>query len=115
MLDRVRDIDRVPIDACLTQSLMEYLASGADEGLPFDVLAISWLLTDEHRAGTGSTGTEYRLGRVAEQVTGLAACGGAYEFGESQLTRSQCESILCREPLSGLFGSDGNRRYTDVT
>jgi hypothetical protein len=51
MLHGVRDVDFVAVDAGLFETLIQKLACGTDEGLAFDVFAVSGLFADEDQSG----------------------------------------------------------------
>src|SRR2546427_10786776 len=74
VLDRVRDIEPLPVQPHLDQRAVEYLARRADERRALQILLIAGLLADEDDAGIGCGPAAHRLGRGA--VEGAAPAAG---------------------------------------
>jgi len=92
VLDRVRHVDRFPVDARLREGLVEHAAGRADERRSFPVLSVAGLLADEHRDRAPLAGAEHRLRRVLPQRAGAAPGGCLAELRE-------------RRPRGDQFGS----------
>jgi hypothetical protein len=72
MLDGIRDVDGVAIDAGLDEAAVEEQTGGADEGLAFDIFAVAGLFADEDEAGVRSACAEDGLRCVLVEGTSAA-------------------------------------------
>jgi len=79
VLDRVRDIDEVAIDARVFEAAVEEVAGGADERVAKAVLGVAGLFADKDEAGTGIPFAEDGLGGVRPEG---AAFAGAARFAQ---------------------------------
>jgi hypothetical protein len=78
VLDDVRDVNLVAVDPCSLERTVQQLSRRADERPPLDVLAVAWLLADQHQLSFLAPLTEDRLGAASPQVAGAAvACRGS--------------------------------------
>src|SRR3989442_1966423 len=73
VLDRVRDIEPLAVQAHLDQRAVEHLARRANERRALQILLIAWLLADEDDAGIGGAPPANPLGRGAIEVAAPAA------------------------------------------
>src|SRR6266571_226259 len=73
VLDGVGHVDARPFDAGGFESLVEDAAGGSDEGLALDVLAIAWLLADEHQHGATRAVAEDGLSGLFPQIAAPAS------------------------------------------
>lgn len=62
MFDDVSDVDVVAGDAAPIEPPIEHASRGADEWVSLDVLAVSWLLPDEHQSRVRHTFADHGLG-----------------------------------------------------
>lgn len=76
MLDRVRDVDRAPIDAGLGKGRVEDCSGRADERATGAIFLIARLFTNERDPGIRRTFAKDRLCRMSTKVTSSAAGGG---------------------------------------
>src|SRR6266705_6694260 len=82
VLDRVRDVEPLPVQAHLDQRAVEHLARRADERRALQILLVAWLLADEDDAGIGGAAPEDRLGRVTIEGAARAAGRRRAQLGE---------------------------------
>src|SRR5207244_7685308 len=68
VLDRVRHVHLLAVDAGRFERLVEHAAGGTDERMTCEVLLVTGLLTDEHHLRAHETFTEHRLCCVAPEV-----------------------------------------------
>src|SRR4051812_32985784 len=110
VLDRVRDVHGVAVDAGLLQGLVEQTTGGTDERAALEVLPVARLLADHHDLRARTPLAEHGLGRVAEQIASLAACSGLRERGKRALLRKEVRGgalqllarhLGCPSPLRG--------------
>ncbi len=73
VLHHVGDVDGPASDSRIVEGSIEQLTGRTDKGRAGLVLAIAWLLPDEHQPRALRTFAEDGLGRVAIEVAGLAA------------------------------------------
>lgn len=73
---RVGDVDEVAIDTGFDEAAVEERASGSDEGVAFDVLAIAGGFADEHEARVRVALAEDGLRRVLVERASAAGAGG---------------------------------------
>src|SRR2546426_9249879 len=74
VLDRVRDVEPLPVQPHLDQRPVEHLARRADERRALQILLIAWLLADEDDAGIGGGAPANPPGPVARESAHPAAC-----------------------------------------
>src|SRR5205823_5881803 len=60
VLDRIRDVHRLAVDAGLLERVVEDAAGGTDERFALEVLAVARLLSDHHDLRAGTALSEYR-------------------------------------------------------
>jgi hypothetical protein len=72
VLDRVGEIDALPVDSGGCQCLVEQFARRSHEGLALAILPVARLLTDEHEFGAGITRAEHDVVGVFPQRTPAA-------------------------------------------
>src|SRR3989441_8046559 len=73
VLDSVRDVEPLPVQAHRDQRAVEHLARRADERRALQILLIAGLLADEDDAGIGGAAPQDPLGRVTVEVAAPAA------------------------------------------
>src|SRR5205085_8990908 len=114
VLDRVRDVHGVTVDAGLLERVVEHPSGRPDERLALEVLPVARLLADHHDLRAGTAFTEHRLGRVPVQVAALAVRGSLCERGERALLRKEVRGgalqLLARHlaPTSTLRSGDAD-------
>ena len=72
VLHRIGDVDVLARNARGFECLVEKLARRADERMPFDVFAVSWLFADNEQWRVLATFTKYRLRAAPPQRTRAA-------------------------------------------
>src|SRR5687768_10074853 len=82
VLDRVRDVDRVAVDAGFDQGVVEELARWADEWAAGSVFLVAGLLADEHDPRCARAFAEDRLGADLPEVAPPASFRGRAGLGE---------------------------------
>lgn len=75
VLDRVRDINRGPVDAGFLERAIEELPGRADERLAAQVFLIARLFAEQHERGLLRTFAKHSLGRILVKRAGGAALG----------------------------------------
>jgi hypothetical protein len=83
MLDRIGDVDLLPVDAGLLERPVEHLARRADERLAGEIFLVAGLLADQHDRGGGRSFAEHGLGGVLPQRTGAAGAGFVAQHAEA--------------------------------
>src|SRR5690606_41292812 len=86
VLDRVGEVDPVPVDARLLDRPGEHPPGRPDERGALPVLLITGLFADEHERCIGRPGAEYGLGSVAVEGAPLAPARGLPQRGQARLT-----------------------------
>src|SRR4029450_8802974 len=79
VLDDIGDVGVAALDPRLLQRLVQDAAGRAGEGVPFDVLAVSRLLSDQHQPRPLQPLAEDRLGAALPPWAGPAARVGLAE------------------------------------
>jgi hypothetical protein len=72
VLDGVREVDTLPVDARARQGVVEHTPGWADERAPLDVLAIAGLLADEQNPRVRRALAENGLRRILPESAGTA-------------------------------------------
>ena len=85
VLDGVRDIDTLAVDARLLERLVEHTSGGTDERFSFPVLAIAGLLAHEHDLGVFGALAEDGLGAGLVEVTGATTGSRLAQRRQGQL------------------------------
>ncbi len=104
MLHDVGDEDRLAIDPCRLERLVEDPAGRPDERSPFEILVVARLLADEHPARRHGPLPEDGLGRPRPQVTGSTAGG---DLRDGRQVDSPVEDLL--EDVRGSRVDGGGR------
>lgn len=73
MFHHIGNVNLGTVDAGLEQSFVEQLASGADERVSCEILAVARLFAHEHDRGSRGTFSEDRLGGIFPEVTRLTS------------------------------------------
>jgi uncharacterized protein YecE (DUF72 family) len=89
VLHRVRDVDRLAVDARVVQRAVEQPPRRADERSPCEVLAVARLLADEHDVGVPVALAEHRLRAELVQVAGRATGGSRAQRVEGRRRRDE--------------------------
>lgn len=79
VLDGIRDVDFVAVDAGFDEAVVEQQAGGTDKGLAFAVFAVAGLFADEDEAGRCIAGSKDGLRGIFKERTTLAGAGGLTE------------------------------------
>src|SRR5262245_37580433 len=93
VLDGIRDVDVVPVDAGLVKRGIEQPAGRPDEGTAFPVLVVTGLLADQHDPSARRPLTEHGLGRALPEVartTAGSALPDRFERAVSGADPSRC-------------------------
>src|SRR5438874_10483802 len=114
MLDGVRHVDRLPVDARLHERVVEEPPGRTDERLALPILAVAWLLADEHRRRAPATHAEDRLRSVLPERAG-ATSGSC--FAQPRETRPGGDEVCggirqSQEHSRPLPGAAWARRFT---
>lgn len=88
VLDGVRQIHVLDVDAGFHERLAQEAAGRADEGFALTILDIPRLFADEHDAGVARTRAKHGLRGALPQIAPPAALGLALQAGESARTWS---------------------------
>jgi hypothetical protein len=89
VLDDVRDVGELPVDARLLERPVEQLARGADERPAREILLVAGLLTDEHQLGLGPSLAEDGLRAAAPKVACPATLRRFRNLAKGRLRRDQ--------------------------
>src|SRR5438105_14607102 len=79
MLDRVGNVDALPVDPGGSQAFVEQLSRRPHERLARQVLLVPRLLADEHQLSSRRSLAEHGLGGVLPEAASSAGAGGPSE------------------------------------
>ena len=92
VLDGIRDVHRVPVDARGGESGIQHVAGRPHERLAGQILAIAGLLAYEHQLCVGRAFAEHGLRGIPPQVARAAVCGLACDVREIGIRHGHARS-----------------------
>src|SRR3984885_3953128 len=114
MLDRIGDEGFFARDPRVAQSLVEYPARRADEGLAGEVFLVPWLLTDQHEGRAMRPLAWHGLGSLLVKRTTSAILLGRGELAQGfercirlvrHRDRTPSSQLRCKDGHKGIFMS----------
>ena len=108
VLDDVRDVGELAVDARLLERPVEQLAGGADERPAGEILLVAGLLADEHQLGLGPSLAEDGLRAAAPEVARSATLRRVRELAEGRIRRDQGGGGVSVAPEERLLAHAGD-------